>query len=201
MSLDTTRLMNNARLQVPGATDDNIKLELFNTLHEFFQDSSVWLERIPFTVKSTDDPATTTYYVEAESVSTIIRLYDLTNSAGRSVGATMEVPGEIILNQQPGQDDTYTAVMVLSINDPVAKDGFPEFPQWILDKYGLGILDGVIARLMSQPAKPYTNVQLATYHKRVFRATVGQAANDAVRKNLANAQAWRFPQSFAVRRR
>lgn len=201
MSLDTDRLMNNARVHLPGATDTALQLEWFNVLNEFFQDSNIWQEEIDFDVTSEDDPDTTTYYVEQESVASIVRLLGIVNSDDLPVNGTMFVPGEIVLTTQPGQDDTYTATVTLTVNDPVARDGFPEFPAWVLNKYGMGLLDGLLARMMSQPAKPFTNTQLGAYHMRRFRSTVAQASSDATRRNLANAQAWRFPQSFAVRRR
>ncbi len=200
MSLDTDRLMQNARIHLPGATDSALQLELFNVLNEFFQDSNVWQEDIDFAVTA-DDTIPTTYYIEQESVASIVRLLYIVNSDGQDVQGTMQIPGEIILATQPGQADTYTATVALSVNDPVARDGFPEFPAWALNKYGMGILDGLLGRMMAQPAKPFTNLQLGTYHMRRFRSIVAQASSDSVRRNLANAQAWRFPQSFAVRRR
>lgn len=201
MSLATDRLMNNARIRLPGATDGAIQLELFNVLDEFFQRSKIWQKKIEFAVTSADDPDTTTYYIEAESVATINSLMGIVTSKGAPVYGTMQTPGEIILNTQPGQDDTYTATVSLTVNDPVARDNYPEYPQWILDKYYLALLDGLLGRMMSQPAKPFTNIPLATYHGRKFRSAIAQARTDSLRKNLNNAQAWRFPQSFAVRRR
>lgn len=200
MSLETERLLNNARIRLPGATDSALQLELFNVLNEFFQDSNVWQEAIDFGVTA-DDTIPTTYYIEPEAVSSIVRLLYIVNSDGGDVQGTMQIPGEIILATQPGADDTYTATVALTVNDPVTRDGYPEFPAWTLNKYGLGILDGLLGRMMSQPAKPFTNLQLGTYHMRKFRSTVAQASTDALRQNRANAQAWRFPQSFAVRRR
>ena len=37
MSLDTDRLMGNARMHLPGATDAAIQYELYNVLNDFFQ--------------------------------------------------------------------------------------------------------------------------------------------------------------------
>ena len=88
-----------------GATDAAIQLELFNVLNEFFQDSNIWQEEIDFSVLSTDDPATKVYYIEAESVASINRLLGIVNSDDAPIYGTMQVPGEIILNTQPGQDD------------------------------------------------------------------------------------------------
>jgi hypothetical protein len=199
MSYATDRLIKNARNALPGSLDNVILLELFNVLDTFFRDSSIWIEDIPFSV-ATADPAGTIYYIEPESVSVIVRLFNVVSSTGfRQRGAAMQLPGEVTLTSPPSQSDTYTATVALSIIDPVQRDGYPEFPEWILDKYGVGILDGVIGRMMAQPAKPYTNVQLALAHMTAFRKTVSIAGTESVHKNVHNAQAWVYPQQFSTR--
>jgi hypothetical protein len=110
----------------------------------------------------------------------------------------MALPGEVTFYTPPGQD-TYTATVALSIDDPVQKDGYPEFPAWILEKYGVGLLDGVVGRMMLQPAKPYTNPQLGAAHLNAFHRTVSTAGTESVHRNVHNAQAWVFPQNFATR--
>lgn len=193
MSAETDRLMDNARIHVVGATDTALQLEMFNVLQEFFQDSNIWTEKVDFQVTAADDPADTIYYVEPESEASINRLMGIVNSANLPVYGSMTTPGEIVLNTQPSQDDVYTAEIALTVNDPVARDGFAECPVWILNKYGLGIMHGLVARMMSQPAKPFTNVAMAAYHQKKFRGAVTLATNEAQHKNVNNAQAWCFP--------
>jgi hypothetical protein len=197
MSADTDRLFNNARTLLPGAIDTTLSLELFNVLNDFYQNSNLWQENITFAVT----PAGNTYTVAPSGTSPIVRLLYILNSAGRPVYGTMATPGTIVLNTAPPQNDTYTATVALTVDDPVGGDGFPVFPAWTLNKYGTGILDGLVARMMAQPAKPYSNMTLATFHMRKFRSAISQARGESVRQNLNNAQAWRFPQSFASRRR
>jgi hypothetical protein len=197
MSLDITRLMNNARVHLPGAIDTNLQLELFNTLSEFFESSNIWQEEVPFRVNTT----TVAYPIEQEAVATINRLLSVTNSDGVPVAATMAIPGELILGALPNQLGAYTATISLTVNDPVQRDGYPEYPPWTLTKYGMGILDGLLARMMAQPAKPYTNAQMSIFHMRKFNGVVSQAKFEALHKNVNNGQAWRFPQSFATTRR
>ena len=192
MTIDTDRLMKNARIHLPGALDTVLQLELFNVVDEFLQDSNVWQEAIEFTVTATDDTSTI-YYIEPQSVSAIVRLISLTNSEDRQVYGSMAIPGEILLNPAPSQGDTYTATVALTIDDPVNNDNFPEFPEWVLIKYGPALLDGLLGRMMAQPAKPYTNAPLALVHMRKFRNAISFAGPESIRRNLANAQAWRFP--------
>ena len=198
MSYALDRLMKNAQIALPGSLDNVIRLELFNVLDSFFRNTSIWTEDIPFSVSSTD-LAGTVYYIEPESVSVIVRLLNVTDVNDfiqRPV--MMPIPGEIILGTPPSQNGTLTALVCLSIVDPIQRDGYPEFPEWVLTKYGIGILDGILARMMSQPAKPYTNLQLAAVHMHGYRKTLSIASAEAVHGNLQNGQRWRFPQQFST---
>jgi hypothetical protein len=205
MSYATERLIKNARISLPGSLDDAILLELFNVLDQFFRESGIWTEAIPFSV-TPGDPVGTIYYIEPESVSTIVRLSHVFNTDDIQQRAWMRIPGEVTFltpppNQEPPATYVYTAHVTLSIVDPVQRDGYPEFPDWTLQKYGPGILSGLIGRMMAQPAKPYSNLQLAAAHMAAFRKTISHAATESLHGNMNNAQAWLFPQSFRTRSR
>jgi len=208
MSYATERLIKNARVSLPGSLDDAILLEFFNVMDQFFRDTSIWTEAIPFTAVPYDPPGTI-YYIEPESVSVIVRLFRVDNADGILHRSFMQIPGEVTFlspppNQEPdqyGQYTTYTAHVALSIVDPVQRDGYPEFPAWVLTKYGDGILHGLMGRMMAQPAKPYTNVQLAAAHLAAFRKTISHACTESSHGNVYRGQAWAFPRSFATRRR
>jgi len=200
MSYATERLIKNARTSLPGSLDNVILLELYNVLDQFFKDSSIWTEEIPFSVNAAD-PAGTVYYIEPESVSTIVRLFSVLDESDFRQRASMQLPGEVTLDTPPSQAGTFMANVALSIVDPTQRDGYPEFPEWILTKYGMGILDGVLGRMMAQPAKPYTNTQLAAAHLMAFRRTISIAGTESLHRNVHNAQAWMFPQQFSTRSR
>jgi hypothetical protein len=63
----------------------------------------------------------------------------------------------------------------------------------VLQKYGVGIAAGVAGRMMSQPAKPYTNERMGIYNTREFKRTLAEARNEVARQNLQGGQRWRFP--------
>src|SRR5690606_8861257 len=54
------------------------------------------------------------------------------------------------------------------------------------------IFDGAAGRLLGQPAKPYTNPALATYHMQRFNAAIGKFAG-AAKGGFAGAPSWNFP--------
>lgn len=201
---DMNRLMDHARIRLPGALDAAIQMELFAVLNEFFQKSNIWYEDIQFQAQPTSDtylenPEAYTYDI-VPTKGTVTRLVGTVNSQEIPVRATMPVLGRLVLTYPPEMSDTYTTRVALTVVDPVTQDGYPDFPDWIMKKYGNGILDGVLGRMMSQIAKPYTSTQGAQFHLRSFKQIVSQAKVEAARKNVYRGQNWWFPQSYAARR-
>lgn len=198
MSYATDRFIKNARTSLPGSLDEVIKLEMFNVLDEFFKDTRVWTEDTTFSVVA-NEPSGTIYYIEPESVSNIVALIGVKDGSEFNVRAAMDIPGEVTLALPPGQDGEYTAKVALTITDPTQSNGYPEFPEWVLQKYSVGLTDGVLGRMMAQPAKPYTNDKLAAMHLKLFNQTKSLACTFATRRNVQNGQMWSFPQTFRTR--
>ncbi len=191
------RMMNLIRSRAPGATDTLIKDELYDALDEFFMDSNIWKEIISVTTVAGED----TYQLASADGGQIHRLMWVLDSNGTSIAATMQEPGVLVLGMKPSTVQTVNATVTLTVTDPTTTDRFPIVPDWIADRWANHWKDGVLARLMSMPSKPFTNTQLAVYHAKKFSDTVGFARSEAQRMNTYQTQAWRFPQSFAVRRR
>lgn len=204
-SADVNRLMDNARVMLPGALDNVMKLEFFTLMNEFFQNTNSWLENIAFDVQPTafthlQDPDAYTYELVPDGGS-IFRLMAVLNSQGQEQKVDMPTPGEVILKYSPNIADTYTAIVAKTVTDPTTREGYPEFPAWVINKYGNEILDGLLGRMMAQPAKPYSSPQLAGYYTKKFQAGIQRAYVETLHGNVYRAQNWRFPQTFARRRR
>lgn len=191
------RMMNTIRSRAPGATDTLIKDELFDALDEFFTDSNLWREIIPITTVANEN----TYDLASAEDGQIHRLLWVFDSNDVFVPATMEQPEVLVLTTTPTTEQTLNVTVTLTVTDPTTTDRFPLVPDWIADRWASDWTDGVLARLMSMPSKPFTNTQLAVYHSKKFSNAIGFARAEAQRKNTYGTQAWRFPQSFAVRRR
>lgn len=54
------------------------------------------------------------------------------------------------------------------------------------------ILTGVLYRLLNQPAKPYTNLELSMYHEKRFRSYIAEYAGRA-KTGFNGAASWSFP--------
>lgn len=203
MPADIDRLMNNARTRLPGAIDTALQLELFNIMDEFFRGSNVWNEDIEVAVPG-QDPAGTIYDLVPTGQSLIDKLLwvftkptSTTISRGSNIGASMQTPGELVLNTQPSSDVVYIATVALTVQDPTQRNGYVAFPAWVLAKYRDAILDGLLGRMMSQPNKPFTNNQLAVLHMRKFKVAITSAHGEWRRNNTYRMQAWSFPRFAA----
>lgn len=188
--------MQNVRTNVPGALDDVIQMEFYNTLKELLS-NNVWQNTSTLRVTTTKD----TYYITPTDIGFInrlIRVYDINDT---DVPATMEVPGTLVLNNFPSDAQTYYVTVAMNVIDPADSNNYPQFPTWILDKHDTCLMVGTIGKLLAQPAKTYSNQQLAIYHLKRFRSLVAQARVESLHKNVGRGQTWAFPQQFKTHRR
>lgn len=197
--LEMTRLMNNARVRLSGATDDALQREMFMAVDEFLKFTNAWQEDIPITIPG-QDPAGTVYILASQEPANITQLMwvftassDPQTLRGSPVPAFMSVIGEMTLGLQPSSNQDIVATVALTVQDPVNRDGYVVFPQWIAQKYGDALLDGLLGRMMTMANKPWTNNQMSVYHLRSFNSKKAQARVEVQRNNKFRAQAWSFP--------
>lgn len=199
VTANLNRVMQNVQVALPGALTTASQLELFNVLNEFFQDSNIWTEDLVVSVLG--DGVTKSYALTTASGGVINRLLQVVDPNGNTVNdVSMQTPGTLLLTNTRTTAVTYTATVALTVTDPVDGNNNPTCPDWIIGKYGTEIQCGVIGRMMTQPAKPYTNERLGILNTRKFRGGVAQAKYEVLHKNVFRAQGWRFPKGFSVRR-
>ena len=193
------RIMANARSRLTGASDDAIKLELFNAVDEFCRETDIWQESISFVTQAN---APDLVYDLVPTLGTIVRLVDLQVDGGaqRGIQGAMRVPGELILATPFDAGINVTATVSLAPLDPVEADSnFPDIDDWIWQRHFTALTDGLIMKMSAIPDKPYTSDALAVFHGKRFRNALGVARADNIKSNVADGQTWRFP-DFAVQR-
>lgn len=205
-SASMNRLMDNARVRLPGALDATIQAELFSVVKDFCNRTNVWQLQFDVEVTHTDlspleYPDEFTYQLFPPTGSKIVRLMESRDSRNFRVGVRLVEPNNIFLDRSPNEDGFYHVIGVLTVADPVTRAGEPLAPDWLIEKFNDTLLDGVLARMMSQAAKPYTSVAMGAFHYGLFKNGIAMARLEAERGNVYGAQAWRFPQTFASRGR
>lgn len=200
-SASMNRLLDDAKVNLPGALDDAILAELFRVVRDFTNDTNVWTMVLEFDVQPTErsiaeDPDAYIYQLSPPTGSRCRRLLGVVDGKGHLVSAGMPRPNFIQLTSSPVGEEVYKAEVTLGVTDPVTRSGEPVVPDWVVEEYSDGILSGLLSRMMAQPAKPYSSITLATYHAGVFKSAIGTARIRADRARTRGGQAWRFPQSF-----
>lgn len=203
------RMMASVRPRLPGVLDPAIQNELFIVMDEFFKGSLAWKNVVPISVVA----GTQGYDLEPDDNGIVWELmlsYQQLNPAtGQSawdttgsvpVPARMDVPGTVYFMNPVNEAGTVQVQVALTVDQPLTSDGFPIAPLWLCDRYAQSVwLDGVLGKMMSQPAKPYSNAQLSLFHLRRFRSGIMKAKVTAQHANVYRGQAWKFPQQIAVK--
>jgi hypothetical protein len=200
------RLMANLRTQLPGALDNTLKLEIFNTVATFFHDSNVWQETQSFNTK----PDKQNYEVTADNADAFytqlldLRTYDpedpnFERTTSITVPAWLIGPTELHLYNRPLDVQRLRATFAVAPRATDRMDQFPAIPDAYWDKYHDVFMEGALARMMAQVAKPYSNERMGIFHGRRFKAATSMAKNDFYNGDMRGGQHWRFPQSFRTR--
>lgn len=188
---DMKQLLNQARVKLIGVSDAALKAELFNVLDEFFKDSSCWTENVPIQIVSG-----TTLYNVVPNGGLIVRLAGVVDTNGIPQPAIMPEIGVVQFEHPYNNVATFSACLVKTVANPVGKDSLPAIPDWVLQQWRVGLLDGLLGNLKNASIGSYADPKKAPYHLARFRKAIGSARVSALRRNTFGTQAWRFPQSF-----
>lgn len=193
---DIAQLIGQARVKLVGTSEAAIKLELFDVLKEFFDFSSCWSEDVEIIIAG--DGVTREYNVVPNG-GTIIRLAGVVDANGFVQPAIMPTPGTLLFATAFTVAQTFTATVIKNVDAPLPKSGFADIPEFVLKLHGIGILDGVLGKKMTESAKPYTDKKQGEYHLRRYITETSKARVAALRRNTFGTQAWSYPQSFQTR--
>jgi hypothetical protein len=186
------KLIGQATVTLPGASDALLQVQLFDTLEEFFDGSNCWTENIPFTVV----PDMMEYKLYPQS-GRIIRLDCVLDQNGVPQSALMPDIATVRFQYPYTNVQPMLAIVVKGVTDPLSCFP-PHIPEWVLPIHGLKILHGLIGNMMMQPGQSYSNPGLAQFHLAKFNDGISGAYVSSSKQNTVGAQPWAFPQSFRV---
>jgi hypothetical protein len=182
------RIVNNAQVHLPGAIEAVFKQELYNVCDEFFKTTNAWQELVPFT--TIQDKRV---YEVVPTVGIFVRLMEVKDGEDFPRAAVMDQDMFVVLRDSPTGGSNYMAALAVTCVDPTKRDGWPEVPVELLSKYYDAMTEGLLGRMMLQPAKPYSNPEIGTLHQRRFHNIMAIARTDVLHASTYNVQNWRFP--------
>lgn len=189
MDTKLAHLVDDLQLNLPGVVPTGIQPVLRNVLREFFIETNGWQQTISFNTSPNVIGYTLTFTTSADPV----RLLSVADANSRPINATMPEGWLIVIPYAPAAVETWTATIVTTINGDTDGDGYPIFPEWVLGRHYDVVLNGVMARMLSQIAKPYSNVQMAGYYQKQYKAGLAGARHAVSMQNTQGGQRWRYP--------
>lgn len=202
---DWDQLMNLAKVKLVGSSDKGLAAEFFDVISEFLNGTSVWTQDCTV-------PYNNTNYVYPVSVGEgqIIRLAGVWDWGPTVPSATQLAPNgtvfvpallkddfaNIILKNVPNTTGYFNATLVCNTTLPVDKNMVPSGPDWLLPVHHLGLLDGLLGKMMTQPDKSYSDKVQGAYHLKRFRDAISRARAAKLQANTRGATAWQYPQGF-----
>lgn len=186
------KLMGEAAVFLTGASDSQMRVQLFDVLDEFFNESCCWTETIKFMVV----PDALDYPLVPLS-GRIVRLEEVLDQNNVPQQAIMPEIGTVRFLYPYTQVQPMTAMVVKTVTDPFNCSP-PNVPEWLLPSYGRGIMYGIIGHMMLMPGMPYSNPPLGQFYLGKFSNAINGAMVASVKANKIGAQNWAYPQQFAV---
>jgi hypothetical protein len=191
---DYSRLINQVTVELPGSSDQGIRQALFNVFHEFFTDTNVWMEDISLSV----DPDTTEYDLFSPEPGEIVRVMWVMDSGGGQQLASLSADSVLTIANAPNSADTWVVTVSKTVGSPIDREGSPEVPEWVIARWLPALKAGLMGNMMLQPSKPYSNMQLAQYHLRLFGNGKIEARTTVQHSNMFGVNSWAYPQSFRM---
>ena len=197
-----TRILDTARLRLPGATDFVLQTELMNVIQEFCVVTDAWQDDVCLTLC----PGQCEYTIfSPDGNGEIYRLMWVANADPQGPDFTAQswlpTPETFKTTYDPSAAMKVKLRVSLQPSELGRNQNFPAVPPWFWSDYTRAMQDGLIAAMTAQPAKPYSNAQLAQFYMRSFQRDCSLARARVIHGRTHGGQAWAYPQSFAVRRR
>lgn len=201
---DFEQLMTQARVKLVGASDAGLKGELFDVFSEFLNDSSAWTQDLPvaYQPQKQDYPL----FVSEGQIIRLNGVFDWGTTVpvpgGPPPANSVPVPalmpdiGTLIVKNPPQASGYFLVTVTTNVALPTDRNMVPVAPDWLLPVWHVGLLDGLLGKMMTQPNKTYSNSTQGAYHLKRFRDAISRARVSKLRANTLGAQAWRFPQQF-----
>lgn len=201
---DWDQLMTQATVKLTGASIKGLAAEFYDVLTEFFNDSSCWTQDI--TVPYLTNVISYPLFVPEGQMIRLSGVQDwgpsVPNPRIVAPNGTAFVPalmvdiGTLVLKNPPPNGGYFNVTVVCNTALPTDKTMMPDAPDWVLPLWHVGLLDGLLGKVMSTPEKSYSNAKQGEYHLRRFRDVIQRARVSKLRANSNGASAWRFPQQF-----
>lgn len=203
---DFQRFLNEAMLDLVGASEKGIKARLFTVIDDFCEDSRSWQEVLTVNVLAgTQSQPNTVYDLFPQQDGQIIYLIGVWDqnmvpqpAFMPTVDQRASAVGQLNLVNYVNVNQPMTVTVAKTIDVTTDKD-MPIFSGTLFKRFRRTLLHGLTGLMMGEPNKSYSNQTLSLYHLRKFETGKAMARTVSNRQNTVGAQTWSFPQTFRTR--
>lgn len=199
-----TDLLNQCRIELPGASDVGIRQRAYNVLHEFLNYSNSWTEQISVTTVANQKDYTLTPLEVPPGQ--IIRLGGVIDLNQINYPAMMPKIALLEFITTPTSAQTLTAIVIKTVLRPSNADGsldhsypIPDLPAWLWGLWLPTFVHGIVGYMMMEKNRPYSDEKMGLFHLQLFRDGIKAARVAALRRNTWGTNAWMYPQQNRVR--
>lgn len=198
LSADMTRLLEDLKMEVPGALQSGYLAAVFMAMDDLLDFSNLWYEDINFTLVVGQRSYTLTPPVQGR----IVRLQVLYNPSVSTQPnlmwadrAQLILPNQIMIATTPSTPVLYTARVSKKLAT-VDADGAPDAPDWMVQRYRDQLKVGAMSLLFAQKNRPWGDPQQAVFRGQQFVAYKTTARIDALKSNVAGQTNWAYPHTY-----
>lgn len=178
------QLYDNVQLQMPGVTTDNVILQTWNTIGDFYVGSTYRREHIYWCMEPGVTSVNFDPYIKGKW-----RVFRFLDFRGLS-RPKFEPPGRLRDLTYPCPDTNRNGEVVVALRpDNLNVDLGEDF--WAM--WFNAIEAGVMGRLYMQPGKPYSDMAIGRVQKNLFSQGVAQARAHVQSMFVTDGIPWRFP--------
>ena len=167
---DVTRLFDNLQALVPDMTTDIASLVIWNTIEDFYVKSTYRRENVSWVL----NPGQSTLHLDPYSVDPTWRVCRFLEFTGLP-NVRFIPPGDIVDLTTPVPDTMRSGDVLLALKPA---DFNTVLPYDLMTTYWETLLSGALYRLHLQPGKPYSDMNGATIHGKLYRSGIASARAD-----------------------
>jgi hypothetical protein len=187
----TDRILATLRTELPGATDEQIKLKLWEVINVACRDGWIWRETITVPLVQGD-----TTYSPTPSGTEIVQAISIDHETLDMTDSVYEW-GVLTLGTAPTAGDVSAGdLFMVAVLAPALDSGDDMealLPTDMWSKHHELLKNGVIGYMMQQVNRPWSNFQLGTLYRRAFNVRLAEDRRAVDTGNIQGGQRWLYP--------
>jgi hypothetical protein len=206
-------ICDNVLSSLPGADSAQVQRVYVRKTDEFLAEASVWIDEAIFTSDEYGNIKLDFSFIQAQMVwihsilfeNAALRHITTVSPARRNTRASTPkfysntpYPDVIVVFPRPNDGTTISVLARCALKMDDCSQADKVIPDWIFTRYKETIRSGVLAEMMSETGKAYSNASGATTHRSDYIRGTAKGRDEAKRGFGYHEAEWAYPGGFLV---